>query len=218
MIARLLRKIADRQGGYTIVELSMSMLISSMIFGSMVSVIYSFTQQAGDSARSTNLQQTSRELVAEMVVELRQAVKVEPNGHPVESLSSSKLVFYSDRLEPEGPERIVYERKDCANGSCELWVSRYPAVPGTGPWWTFSETPLQSGMVLHRLPDDEPLFEGAFWEGDPPSKSQVNLCGPSGPECDFPLVQITFRSRPIGVSAGADFTLEVQEEVRLRND
>jgi hypothetical protein len=208
----------SRDGGYTVVELAMSMVISSMIFAALVSVLYSFTQQAGDSTRSANLQQASRELVAEMVVELRQAVAVTANGNPIERLDASTLIFYSDVLEPEGPERIVYERKDCADGICELWVSRYPAVPGSGPWWSFSSTPLQSGMVLHRLPDDEPLFEGAEWSGSPTAKVQINSCGPSGPECDFPLVQITFRSKPVNTSAGADFTLEVQEEVRLRNE
>ncbi|MBW2278419.1 MAG: type II secretion system protein [Deltaproteobacteria bacterium] len=214
----LIRRIAEREGGYTLVELGMSMVISSMIFAAMVSVLYSFTQQAGDTTRSANLQQVSRELVADMVVELRQAEKVAANGHPIELLNSGMLVFYSDRLPPAGPERIVYERKDCADGICELWVSRYPAIAGGGPWWSFSETPIQSGMVLHRIPDDEPLFEGADWVGSPATKVQINSCGPSGPECDFPLIQITFRSKPINTSPGADFTLEVQEEVRLRND
>jgi hypothetical protein len=217
VIARLLRRIGHREGGYTVVELSLSMVLSSMIFASLVAVIYSFTQQAGDTTRSANLQQTSRELVADMVVELRQAVKVRPNGHPIESLTAGTIVFYSDRLEPEGPERIVYERKDCADGICELWVSRYPAVPGTGPWWTFSTVPMQTGMVLHRLPDDQPMFEGIDWVGEPPSRSIITSCSASATECDFPLVRITFRSKPINTSPGADFTLEVQEEVRLRN-
>jgi hypothetical protein len=217
-MGRLLRRFADREAGYTLVELSVSMVLSSMIFASLVTVIYSFTQEAGDTTRAANLQQTSRELVADMVVELRQAVKVTPNGHPIESLDAGKLVFYSDRLEPEGPERMVYERKACAGGSCELWVSRYLAVPGTGPWWTFAEVPVESGMVLHRLPDEEPLFEGVDWIGDPPSRSLINSCGITGPECDFPLVEITFRSQPINTSPGADFVFEVQEEVRLRNE
>jgi hypothetical protein len=217
MIGRL-RRTAAADGGYTVVELSVSMIISAMIFASLVSVIYSFTQEAGDTTRSANLQQTSRELVADMVVELRQAEAVTPNGYPIESLSSGTLVFYSDRLESEGPERIVYERRDCADGVCELWVTRYPAVAGSGPEWTFSDVPLQSGMVLYRLPDDQPLFEGADWEGDPPSQVTISSCGPSGPACDFPLVVITFRSRPVGTSQGADVVLEVQEEVRLRNE
>jgi len=217
VMGRFLRRVNDREGGYTLVELSMSMILSSMIFASLVTVIYSFTQQASDSTRTTNLQQMSRELVADIVVELRQAVKVEANGHPIESLAPGKLVFYSDRLESEGPERMVYERRDCADGTCELWVSRYPAVAGTGPWWTFSDVPVESGMVMHRLPDDEPLFEGIDWIGDPPSRTHIYSCTPSGTECDFPLVSITFRSRPVGTSTGGDFVMEVQEEVRLRN-
>jgi hypothetical protein len=213
-----LRRPRAAEGGYTVVELSMSMAISAMIMASLVSVLYSFTQEAGDTTRRANLQQTSRELVADMVVELRQAEAVTPNGHPIESLSAGSLVFYSDRLESEGPERIVYERRDCGDGVCELWVTRYPAVPGSGPEWTFSDVPLQSGMVLYRLADDQPLFRGADWEGDPPTRVTVSSCGPSGPECDFPLVLITFRSRPVGTSEGADTVLEVQEEVRLRNE
>ena len=64
---------------------------------------------------------------------------------------------------------------------------------------------------------DEPLFEGVDWEGDPLSRVRTYSCSPSGPECDFPLVEITFRSRPVGTSEGADTVFEVQEEVRLRN-
>ncbi|MCB2223578.1 MAG: hypothetical protein KQH83_05310 [Actinobacteria bacterium] len=215
---RWLRRALAGEGGYTIVELSMSMILSSLIFASVVTVIYSFSQQAGDTTRSANLQGTARELVADMVVELRQAERVSPNGHPIESLTPGSLVFYSDRLETEGPERIVYERRDCADGICELWVSRYPAVAGTGPWWDFSDVPVQTGLVLHRLPDDEPLFQGADWVGEPAAKEFINYCGPSGPVCDFPLVDITFRTRPVGTSEGGDFILEVQEEVRLRNE
>lgn len=214
---RRLRRMSAAEGGFTVVELSVSMFLSALIFGSLVSVIYSFSQQASDSGRNANLQLASRELVAEIVVELRQAEKVTPNGFPVESLDSDKIVFYSDRLEPEGPERIVYERGDCVDGLCNLWLTRFPAVPGSGPWWQFSDVPLEHGVMLQRLPEDQALFSGADWVGDPPSKEYIFACGPSGPECDFPLVLILFRARPTGTSGGADNTYEIEEEVRLRN-
>jgi len=216
-MGRRLRRIPASEGGYTIVELSVSMFLSAMIFGSLISVIYSFSQQASDSGQNANLQLASRELVAEMVVELRQAEKVTPNGYPIESLDPDKIVFYSDRLEPEGPERIMYERTGCVDGLCELWVTRYPAVPGSGPWWQFSDVPLEHGMMLDRLPQDQPLFSGADWTGEPPSKTYTVACSLSGPACDFPLISILFRANPSGTSTGADNTYEVEEEVRLRN-
>ncbi|MBU1650552.1 MAG: prepilin-type N-terminal cleavage/methylation domain-containing protein [Proteobacteria bacterium] len=212
-----LRRALRRQGGYTLMELSLAMALSSIIFASLVSVIYSFSQEAGDSGQAALLQQTSRELVADLVVELRQAEKVTANGHPIEELTADKLVFYTDRLESEGPERVVYERKACSGGLCELWVTRYPAVAGTGPWWTFSTTPVENVMALGRVSDTGPLFAGADWVGEPPVKTPVTSCSSSGTACDFPLVVITFRANPTNTSSGADRSYEIQEEVRLRN-
>jgi len=111
----------------------------------------------------------------------------------------------------------VYERTGCVDGLCELWLTRFPAVPGSGPWWQFSDVPLAHGMVLDRLPHDQALFSGADWIGDPPSKNYVVACGPGGPDCDFPLVSILFRAYPRGTSTGANDVYEVEEEVRLRN-
>lgn len=218
MIGAVRRRIAGDQGGFTVVELALSLLVSALIFGSLVSVIYSFSQSAGDSGRRADLQQRGRELVADMVVELRQAEAVTANGFPIESISDSRLVFYSDRLDTEGPERVVYERKGCSGGLCELWITRYAAEPGTGPEWQFQTTPMEDGAVIERVQEDQPLFSGIEWLGDPPSKVYTSSCGGAGPECDFPLVAITFRANPVGTSAGADDTFEIEEEVRLRND
>jgi len=214
---RILGGRARSEAGFTVVELSVALALASMIFAAMVTVLYSFSQQAGDAGQRANLQSTTRELIARMVVELRQAVKVTPNGFPVESLDGDHIVFYSDRLPTEGPERVVYQRTNCADGLCELWVTRYPAVAGTGPWWTFSTTPLISTMVLRRVPDNQPLFAGTEWLGDPVAKFYINSCGPDGPACSFPLVTITLRARPVFTSAGADTVFQVEEEVRLRN-
>jgi len=215
MIRRLIGRLRA-EGGFTIVELSVAMILSAMILASLTTVLYSFSQQAGDQGRTAVLQGTSREFVADVVVELRQAVRVSPNGYPVEELEPGRIVFYSDRLEPEGPERVVYERRDCGADTCELWVIRYAAVPGGGPWWDHSETPLEESRVLSRVSADQPLFAGIEWSGDPPTKVYIEYCGSVHP-CDFPLVAITFRANPINTSAGEDDTFEVDEEVRLRN-
>jgi type II secretory pathway pseudopilin PulG len=206
------------ESGYTVVELSVALALASMIFAAMVTVLYSFSQQAGDAGRRAELQSTTRELIARMVVELRQAEKVTPNGYPVESLDADHIVFYTDRLPTEGPERVVYQRTNCADGICELWVTRYTAVAGTGPWWTFSTTPVISTAVLQRVAHDLPLFAGIVWVGDPVTKLYVDSCGLDGPACAFPLVDITLRARPIKTSAGADTVFQVEEEVRLRNE
>jgi hypothetical protein len=218
-VVSVIRRLARRlraDGGFTVVELSVAMILSSLVFAAFTAVIYSFSQQAGDQGRTATLQGTSREFVADMVVELRQAVKVSPNGYPIEELDPGRIVFYSDRLEPEGPERIVYERRDCGAETCELWVIRYPAVAGTGPWWEYSETPLEESRVLTRVSADQPLFAGIEWSGDPPAKVYIEACG-SVQACDFPLVAVTFRANPVNTSAGEDDTFEVDEEVRLRN-
>lgn len=208
----------SEEQGYTLIELAMSLILSSMIVASLVAVMYSFSQSASDTGRNADLQQTARSLVADLVVELRQAEAVSDNGYAIESLSADRIVFYTDRVESPGPERVVYHRRDCVDGLCELWVTQYPAVVGSGPHWEFETTPIEDAFVLGRVSNTEPLFRGADWVGEPPAKTYVGDCGGTGPECDFPLVSIVFQANPTGTSSGADRTFEIEEEVRLRNE
>lgn len=213
------RRVSHGDRGFTLTELSVSMMVSALVLASMASVVYAFSKAAHDSGRNADLQREVRATVAEMVVELRQAEAVRANGSPIESLGSGRIAFYTDREETEGPERVVYERRDCVDGVCELWVSRYPAVAGSGPSWEFAAIPMEDSILIHRLMEAPALFRGLEWAGDPLARSYVASCDESsGPSCDFPLVAIVVQARPVGTTDAGDTLFEVVEEVRLRNE
>jgi len=119
---------ASAEAGFTLVEMSIAALLSALVAASLTGVLYSLGQNAGDAGRNSELQSAGRLVMAELVLDLRQAEAVSENGYPVESLTADQIIFYSDRDETEGPERIVYERAACAEVLCDLRVSRYAAV------------------------------------------------------------------------------------------
>lgn len=213
----MIGRLRDERG-FTLVELSMAMVMGSLISAAMVGVFFSLSQNAADSERTAELQQSVRSLVAEIVVEIRQAERASPNGEPIEHLDAGRLVFYTDRADFPGPERIVYERKDCANGFCELWVSRFAAIADSGPDWDFATTPFEESFLLGLVRDDAAMFQGVEWAGDPKTETFVASCdGDTGPDCTFPLVYFRVRANPPNTSAGAGTVFEVVEQVRLRN-
>jgi hypothetical protein len=214
----VIERLRSDDRGFTLVELSLSMLMGALISGVMVSVVFSLSQNAADSGRTAELQSTVRSLVAEIVIEIRQARAVTANGDAVDYLDEDRLVFYTDRAEFDGPERVVYERKDCASGFCELWVSRYAADPSSAPEWTFESTPFENSFLLGLVRDDTPMFRGVEWSGSPKAETFVASCnGTPGKPCDFPMVYLVVRANPFNTSTGADQVFEVVEQVRIRS-
>jgi len=216
---RALRERAADEDGFTMVELSVAMLLTVMIMTALVSVFYAFSQNAVDQGQHAELQREMRTVMSELVMDLRQAVapSESASAYPIESLTADRIVFYTDQHESEGPERTVYERTDCLAGFCELWVTRYAAVPGTGPNWDFAETPFEESFLLGRVRSDEAMFRVADWTGDPKTKTYGSSCGGAAPRCDEPIVAVSLRAIPTGTSAAAASTFEIVEEVTLRN-
>lgn len=206
------------ESGFTVVEMAIGLLVTAMVMATLVTVFHSFSQNAADATRTAELNQTLRSIASTMVLDLRQAEAPHPDGEPIESLSPTRIVFFTDRLESEGPERVVYEQMSCGDEGCSLRVQRYAALPGTGPSWEFSDTPFQDGVIVERVQLEEPLFVGYEWVGNPTVRTAVTECGDAGqPECDFPLVAIRLVALPDLVSEGAENPVEIVEEVTLRN-
>jgi hypothetical protein len=67
---------------------------------------------------------------------------------------------------------------------------------------------------MERVRNDQPLFRGATWTGTPATKTFVSACAGT---CRFSLVVIRVRALPELTSVGAAQTLEITEEVELRN-
>jgi len=205
---------ACAEAGFTLVEMSIAALLSALVAAALTGVLYNLGQNAGDAGRNSELQSAGRLVMAELVLDLRQAEAVSENGYPVESLTADQIIFYSDRDETEGPERIVYERAACAEGLCELRVTRYAAVAGSGPEWIFQSAAFQDQLVMERVLNDQPLFRGASWTGAPATKTYVTACAGN---CSFSLVAIRLRAVPDRTSVGASQPFEITGEEEFRN-
>lgn len=211
-----MKRRLDSDAGFSLVELGVALALSGMVVGTLVTVFLSFSQNVGDSERRAEHQALSRELIAEIVVELRQAMRANPNGDPVESVGPDQLAFYTIQVGSSEPVRTVYERTDCSAGICELWVTRYAVDTFVSGVYTFLSTPREESFLLGGVLEDQPLFYGIDWVGDPKVQVHAASCG-GLVACDFPLVGITLRSYPLNTSDGARQVLEIQEEVRIRN-
>lgn len=216
-MSRRLRSLWREDAGFSLVELSVALILSSLIVGTLVTLFFAFSQNVGDTTGKADHQGLAREMIAGIVVELRQAVVTDPNGYAIESLDADRLVFYTMPIDGGTPVRVAYERTDCLEGECELWVRRYAVDGLENGRYTFVGTPFETSFLLSGVLSDQPLFTGVTWSGTPKIKTPVASCGGSSRACSFPLVGITLRSRPIGTSDGARASLEIREEVRLRN-
>lgn len=214
---RRLRSMLRRDGGFTLIEASVTLILSTMVTGAMVTVFMAFSQNSGDAVSRADHQAAAREMIVDIVVEVRQAVIGHPNGQPVEMLRADTVEFYTLAHEAENPVRVRYERTDCVEGECELWVTRWDAVPGTGPDWEFYDEPREVNFLIAGVLNNEPLFFGVDWQGDPKAKVTIAECGDSLPACRMPIVGVTLRARPLRTSEGARAAIEINEEVRIRN-
>lgn len=214
---RLLRKRLGAEEGFSVIELSVAMILSSMIAASLMVVFYSFSQNSGDLTAKSNVQADARAVIAEQVVEIRQAISADLNGDTVEALSAGRLAFYTQNYENGEIERIVYERKDCIAGECELWVTKYALDTFDGITSTFFSTPYETSFLMGAVLSDQPIFVGVEYAGDPLVKVETASCDGSSVPCDFPVISLTLRARPHPTTGGAATPVELHEEVRIRS-
>lgn len=203
--------------GFSLIELSTAMILGSMIAASLIAVFYGFSQNSGDLASKSNVQADARAVIAEQVVEIRQAIRADLNGDAVEALTSDRLAFYTQNYVTGQIQRIVYERTDCVAGECELWVYKYALESSDGITSTFAATPYESSFLMSEVLTDQPLFVGIEYAGNPLTKVETATCDGVSITCDFPVVGITLRARPDPTSGGAATPIELHEEVRIRS-
>ena len=216
VIARLRTRLSQDHG-FTLIELSVGMILSSMIAASLIAVFYSFSQNSGDLTARTNVQSDARAVVTEQVVEIRQAIRADLNGDAVESLSAGRLAFYTQNYETGEIERVVYERRECVEGECEMWVYRYRFESSDGISATFYTAPYETSFLMGNVLSDQPIFVGIEYVGDPLAKVETVACDGASTPCDFPVVGITLRARPHPTTGGAMRPVELHEEVRVRS-
>jgi prepilin-type N-terminal cleavage/methylation domain-containing protein len=214
---RLLRSRLKSDSGFSLIELSVAMILSSMISASLIAVFYSFSQNSGDLAAKSNVQQSARAVISAQVIEIRQAIRADLNGEAVEAISADRLAFYTQNYVSGEIERIVYERTDCAEGECELWVYRYSMLSTDGIQTTFNTVPYDASFLMGNVLNDKPMFFGIRYVGDPLTKVETPSCDGASIDCDFPVIGITLRARPYPTSGGASTPVELHEEVRIRS-
>jgi len=212
----LLRRLRE-DSGFSLIELSTAMILSGLIAASLIAVFAAMSRNSGDLTAKASTQFDARSVIGEQVVQIRQAIKADRNGDPVESLTADRLVFYTQNYETGEIERIVYERKECAEGECELWVERYAFDSTDGITTTFESTPFETSFLMGNVMNDQPLFVGLEYAGDPLVEVQTSACDGGSVECDFPVIGITLRARPDPTTVGASTPVELREEVRIRS-
>ena len=216
MIRRIVAGLRD-DDGFTLIELSVAMILSSMVVGTFVTMFFSFTQNAADVTGKAQQQEDARGVVVGLVVGLRQAVQPGPNSDAIASLTADGITFYTTDVGSSTPIKVSYVRSNCVAGECELHVSRFASTGISGGTYTFSSTPYEQSLLLAGVLDDQPLFAGEQWSGTPKTLQVVPSCDGTTVSCSFSLVSVTLRSRPSDTSEGARTPFEVREEVRLRN-
>jgi len=216
MIRRLHARLDD-DSGFSLIEISVAMVLSSLIATTLVGLFISFSQNAGDLSERGEVQANSRAVIASQVVEIRQAIRADLNGEAIEALDSGRLAFYTQNYVSNEIERVVYERKDCVESECELWVYKYALDETVNGVSTFLATPYMSSFLMGKVLDDQPLFVGVEYSGDPFTKSEISGCDGAAVKCNFTVVGITLRARPYPTSGGALTPIELHEEVRVRS-
>jgi Tfp pilus assembly protein PilW len=215
LVMRRLRSTARPDRGFTLVELSVAGLLSTIVVTAVVLMFNSLSQNAADARQQAEIQAVTRDVADDMAAELRAAVPARPGDAAVDSLSNGSLVFYTSRYGGVGPVKVVYERTNCSAGVCSLRERRYPVVSGSGPNWQYSTTASLDSILLPRVADGYAMFSGIKWSGTPLARTTVSSCGGST-RCDFPLVAVDLRVVPPTTSKiTTPFIL--YQEVELRN-
>ncbi|MEE8496902.1 MAG: prepilin-type N-terminal cleavage/methylation domain-containing protein [Acidimicrobiia bacterium] len=217
---RLIRRLQTRLGddsGFSLIEVTVAMVLSSMIAASLVTVFYALAQNTGDLSGRGRVQADSRAVIASQVVEIRQAIRADLNGEAIEALDPGRLAFYTQNYVSEEIERVIYERKECVADECELWVYKYALDEIVGGIATFEATPYASNFLMGKVLSDQPLFVGIEISGDPLVKSEISTCDGGAIKCNFSVVGITLRARPYPTTGGALTPIELHEEVRVRS-
>ncbi len=220
MKVRLIAAVVDDERGVTLVETMVAMIITTILLIAFYGFFFTFGDEVTSQERRARTLEAARPVVAELVLELRQAVDLDGDGAVVESLNSAwdqlDLVFYSDRLDDApGPERYRYHLGACVANRCELLRSVTVADVGSGPNWTYTGIPSTRVALVDVLDDGpEPLFRGASFRTG--TEITTTVCGGATP-CDFELLRIRLRVDPRTVRSGRA-VVDIQEDVRFRND
>lgn len=211
----MLRRLRS-DAGFTIIEASVSVVIMSVLLGSVFSVIMRVQTDATDQIAAADAQRALRDAANDIDIELRQAIGDEDSANPVKKLGWDELQFTSYLSAGADLQLHKYFLSgDCSTG-CTLKKSVYPPVPASDPP-AYSSTPLFTAELVGDIiaSPSKPAFVGQVWTTGT-SPTDIPSCDDSGsPRCDFSLVEVSLRVDPTPFGAVADVV--IVEQVRIRN-
>lgn len=202
-------------GGFTIIESSVAILIVGILLAGLYSVVIRVNQEATDQVALADAQQLLRDAAHDIDGELRQASADTDKGNEVQKLAWDEIQFLSYvNANSDLQLHRYWLQGDCTTG-CDLNKEVFAQVPSSDPP-AYQTTPLFTSTLTTGLiasPTD-PAFVGQKWSSG--SLSTITSCDESGTTpCDFSLVQIALRADP--TPFGAVSEVVIKEQVRIRN-
>ncbi len=145
-LRRALGSLRRGQGGYTLPELSVAIIVGTVVLGGLFTLI-NFTVRS--NARTTNrvaVDQLARPAMQRIVDELHSAC-IYPGLAPVqEGSSGSQIAFISSRGSAANPTPVL--RRITLNGDGTLTDYGYGLQGGTAPDWYFWSSPSERFNLL----------------------------------------------------------------------
>ena len=213
------RHLLHSEEGVTLAEVMMASFVSAILAAAFLTLFVGFNGDVRREELTANALGAVRPVVAELLIELRQAVDIDDSGEILDGLESSwadlDLVFHSDRLpDSDGPEQFRYYLDNCADGRCELMRSLTLADVGSDPDWTYTGGAATERMLSNLIAEGgTPLFLGVSWEAG--AEVLHTACDVTTP-CAFDalrvVVQVEVDPELQGVAP-----VVVREDVRFRN-
>ena len=221
-----MRRLLRGERGMSITEVTVASAIVAIAAAAFYTTFAGFLDNVHDEELKSRAQDEGRLAVSAMVIDLRQAIDLTGNEAPVIELKSraagddtDSIEFFSDRVEVvPGPERYLYELRNCAEDICELWQKITYAVPPAAPPYVFPNEPDRDIPLLQNvsIAGPDPVFAGVSWAtGAAVTTSSCD--GTVGNECAFNLVEIHLELDPDPDSDGGPGNVQFQEQVRMRN-
>lgn len=211
----MLRRLRS-DGGFTIIEASVSVVIMSILLGAVFSVIMRVQADATDQINAADAQRTLRDAAHDIDIELRQATSDDDNANPVKKLTWKELQFTS-YLNASADLQLhkYFLSGDCSTG-CTLKKSVYAPVPASDPPAYSGTATFTADLVTGIIASpSNPAFVGQTWTVGT-SPTDIASCDDSGsPRCSFSLVEVSLRVDPTPYGAVADVV--IVEQVRIRN-
>lgn len=204
------------ESGFTIVEASVSVVIMGILLGAVFSVIMRVQTDATDQIAASDAQRTLRDAAHDIDVELRQAVGDDGDNNAVKKLTWNEIQFTS-YLNASADLQLhrYFLSGDCSTG-CTLKKSVFPPIPSSDPPAYSGTATFTSDLVTSIIASpSSPAFVGQTWTTGT-SPSNISACDEAGsPQCDFSLVEVSFRVDPTPYGAVADVV--IVEQIRIRN-